>query len=129
MILDEFLYNLHFDIDKASIPNWEVDWEDGPLAYKLYYDLPEIPLSLDIPLTLEGQEVPNKPDLRKIGHFLWYVYGMTQFSQSVFPMDSTESQLEIMQSFRRFAPSGGGLYPNELYVYLKIEDLPDGVYH
>lgn len=129
MILDEFLYNLHFDIDKASIPNWEVDWEDGPLAYKLYYDLPEIPLSLDIPLTLEGQEVPNKPDLRKIGHFLWYVYGMTQFSQSVFPMDSTESQLEIMQSYRRFAPSGGGLYPNELYVYLKIEDLPDGVYH
>jgi len=34
-----------------------------------------------------------------------------------------------MQSYRRFAPSGGGLYPNELYVYLKIEDLPTGVYH
>ncbi|KKI88948.1 NADH oxidase [Bacillus sp. SA1-12] len=129
MILDEFLHNLHFDIEKASIPNWEVDWEDGPLPYKLYCDLPEVPLSMDIPLTLDGQEVPYKPDLRKIGHFLWYVYGITQYSQSVFPMDSPERQLEVMQSYRRFAPSGGALYPNELYVYLKIEDLPDGVYH
>ncbi|MBU7592698.1 SagB family peptide dehydrogenase [Metabacillus halosaccharovorans] len=129
MNLDEFLHNLHFDVDKASIPNWEVDWEDGPLAYKLYYDLPKIPLSLDIPLTLEGQDAPEKPDFRKIGHFLWYVYGMTQFSQSVFPMDSTESKLNVMQSYRRFAPSGGGLYPNELYVYLKIDNLPEGIYH
>ncbi|WP_026560416.1 SagB family peptide dehydrogenase [Bacillus sp. J37] len=129
MNLDEFLHNLHFDVDKASIPNWEVDWEDGPLAYKLYYDLPEIPLSLDIPLSLEGQDAPEKPDHRKIGHFLWYVYGMTQFNQSVFQLNSTENNLEVMQSYRRFAPSGGGLYPNELYVYLKIDDLPEGVYH
>jgi SagB-type dehydrogenase family enzyme len=34
-----------------------------------------------------------------------------------------------MQSYRRFVPSGGALYPNELYVYLKMEDLPVGVYH
>ncbi|PMC35660.1 NADH oxidase [Bacillus sp. UMB0899] len=129
MNLDEFLHNLHFDVDQASIPNWEVDWEDGPLAYKLYYDLPEIPLSSEIPLTLESQEPPNKPDLKRIGHFLWYVYGLTQFSHSVFPMDSSESQLEIMQSYRRFAPSGGGLYPNEVYVYLKIDDVPEGIYH
>jgi SagB-type dehydrogenase family enzyme len=31
--------------------------------------------------------------------------------------------------YRRFIPSGGGLYPNELYIYLKMEDLPAGVYH
>jgi len=129
MNLDEFLHNLHFDIDKANIPNYEVDWDDGPLAYKLYYDLPEIPLSMDVPLTLEGQGVPDKPDLQKIGHFLWYVYGITQFSQTVFPTDSNEGQLEVMQSYRRFAPSGGALYPNELYVYLKIDDAPNGVYH
>lgn len=129
MTLDEFLYNLHFDIEKASIPDWEVDWEDGPLAYKLYYDLHEIPLSLEVPLTLEGEEVRKKPDLRKIGHFLWYVYGISQFSQSVFPMESTENQSEVMQSYRRFAPSGGGLYPNELYIYLKIDGIPIGIYH
>lgn len=129
MNLDKFLHNLHFDIDKASIPNWEVDWEDGPLPYKLYHDLPEIPLSLDIPLTLEDQKAPVKPDLRKISHFLWYVYGMTQFSQTVTPKNSAERQQDSMHSYRRFAPSGGALYPNELYVYLKIDDVPDGVYH
>lgn len=128
MILDEFLHNLHFDIDKASIPNWEVDWEDKPLPYKLYRGLPVFPLSLEVPLTLEERKQPIMPDLGKIGHFLWYVYGLTQFSQSVFSLDSTE-HTGVMQSYRRFAPSGGALYPNELYVYLKIKDLPIGVYH
>lgn len=129
MILDEFLHNLHFDIDKASIPNWEVDWEDGPLPYKLYRGLPVFPLSLEVPLTLEGQKQPLLPDLYNVGHFLWYVYGLTQFSQSIIHMDSTEIKTEQMQSKRRFAPSGGALYPSELYVYLKIKDLPVGVYH
>jgi SagB-type dehydrogenase family enzyme len=129
MSLEEFLLNLHFDIDKASVPNWEVDWEDAPLPYKLYRGLPEVPFSLEVPLTLEGQEPPIKPCLRRIGHFLWYVYGLTQVSQTVYPLDPTAKKANLIQSFRRFAPSGGALYPNELYVYLKIEDLPVGMYH
>jgi SagB-type dehydrogenase family enzyme len=128
MSLDEFLHHLHFDIEKASIPNWEVDWEDKPLPYKLYRGLPVVPLSLEVPLTLEGLKQPFLPDLREIGHFLWYVYGLTQFSQSVFNLDAADHS-DVMQSYRRFAPSGGALYPNELYVYLKIKDLPIGVYH
>ncbi|MGM0877779.1 MAG: SagB family peptide dehydrogenase [Bacillota bacterium] len=129
MSLEAFLHNLHFDTDKASPPDWEVDWKDAPLAYKLYRGLSVVPFSLDVPLTLEGQEAPAKPDFHRIGHFLWYVFGLNQVSQAFFPLDSTEQAADIMQSYRRFVPSGGALYPNELYVYLKIEDLPAGVYH
>lgn len=127
MNLKEFLHNLHFDIDKVSPPDWEVDWEDAPLPYKLYRGLPVVPISLEVPLTLEEYETQAKPDLRRIGDFFWYVFGLTQLSQSISSVDSPEA--DLMQSYRRFAPSGGALYPNELYVYLKIEELTAGVYH
>ncbi|WP_433945046.1 SagB family peptide dehydrogenase [Paenibacillus sp. SN-8-1] len=129
MSLEAFLHNLHFDIDKTKPPDLVVDWEDGPLAYKLYRGVPVVPLSSEIPLTLEGVEAPVKPDLLRVGHFLWYVFGLTQLSQAVLASNSMVPTMGLLQLYRRFAPSGGALYPNELYVYLKIEDLPAGVYH
>lgn len=129
MNLDAFLYDLQLDPDKTRPMDLEVDWEDAPLPYKLYRDLPVVPLSPEVPLTLEEQVEPTKPDLRQTGHFLWYVYGITQLSQSVFSLDSTKKEIDLLQSYRRFTPSGGGLYPSELYVYLKLDDLPAGVYH
>ncbi|MGE6230500.1 SagB family peptide dehydrogenase [Paenibacillus chitinolyticus] len=129
MSLEAFLDNLHYDIDKTKPPDLEVDWEDGPLAYKLYRGLPVVPLSPEIPLTLEGGEASVKPDLRRVGHFLWYVFGLTQLSQSVLTSNSMVQSMGLLQMYRRFAPSGGALYPNEVYVYLKLEDLPTGVYH
>ncbi|SDJ13265.1 SagB family peptide dehydrogenase [Alteribacillus bidgolensis] len=128
MNLEGFLHNLHFNSGKISPPDWEVDWEDAPLPYKIYRDLPVFPLSQEVPLTLKERQVIVKPDLREIGHFLWYIFGLTQCCQSVDALDSTE-QTGLMQWLRRFVPSGGALYPNELYVYLKMEDTPNGVYH
>lgn len=129
MSLKAFLHNLHYDIDKTKPPDLVVDWEDGPLAYKLYRGLPVVPLSPEVPLTLEGGEAQVKPDLRQVGHFLWYAFGLTQLSQSVLASNSIVQTTDLLQQYRRFAPSGGALYPNELYVYLKIEDLPTGIYH
>ncbi|MEH7380369.1 SagB family peptide dehydrogenase [Bacillus sp. JJ1533] len=126
MSLDEFLHNLHFDIDKVSPPDRVIDWEDSPLPYKLYRGLHDFPLSLDVPLKLDKQDVPSKPTHSRMGHFLWYVFGLSQISQSVF---TTDDDVDLIQSFRRYVPSGGALYPNELYIYLKLEDLPVGVYH
>jgi SagB-type dehydrogenase family enzyme len=129
MNLETFLHNLHFDDGKIIPEDWVVDWEDAPLAYKLYRGLPANPLSPEVPLTLMEREAPVQHDMREIGHFLWYVYGLTQLSQPVFELDAVEQEGKPVWLYRRFVPSGGALYPNELYMYLKIKDLPDGVYH
>ena len=129
MELETFLHHLHFDTDKIFPPDWQVDWEDAPLPYKLYRGLPEIPLTADVPLTLKRREANLKPSLVELGHFLWYVYGLTQYSQSALNEETKEKAVSFAQSVRRFVPSGGALYPNELYVYVKLEDAPTGIYH
>jgi SagB-type dehydrogenase family enzyme len=122
MNLDEFLYKLHYETDKITPPDWEVNWDDAPLSYKLYRGLPAVNLSLEIPDTLQET---SEPSLKEISHFLWYSFGLTQVSESFpFPGDTNS-----WTACRRFVPSGGGLYPNELYLYLKIEDMAAGIYH
>ncbi len=129
MDLDLFLHQLHFQNDLVTPPNWEVDWDDAPLPFKIYRHLPEYSLLHDIPLALQEPSFHPTPDLKTIGYLLWYVYGLSQFSQTAFPSPMEGESVETMQSFRRFPPSGGGLYPNELYLYLKLEELPNGIYH
>ncbi|MDR4944945.1 SagB/ThcOx family dehydrogenase [Neobacillus cucumis] len=130
MNLETFLHHLHFDTDKCAPPDWQVDWEDAPLPYKLYRGLPEISLSGDVPLTLKRREAHAEPGLEELGHFLWYVYGITQYAQTPFIKDTGEkADVSYAQLLRRFVPSGGALYPNELYVYIKLEDVPTGIYH
>jgi SagB-type dehydrogenase family enzyme len=129
MSLEAFLRHLHADTNESRPPDWEVDWEDAPLAYKLYRGLPAFPLSSEVPLSLEGRGTPARPDLAGIGHFLWYVYGLAQLSHSCSAGSSADRSAGLMQTYRRFVPSGGGLYPNELYLYLKTKGVPAGVYH
>ncbi|WP_067932725.1 SagB family peptide dehydrogenase [Alicyclobacillus kakegawensis] len=131
MDLKEFLRNLHFDVDKVRPPDWHVDWEDAPLPYKLYRGLPAFPLSAEVPLTLAPDAlVPDaEVDWERIGHFLWYVYGLSQFSHSALALSEQDFAALPVYTPRRFVPSGGALYPSELYTYLKIRGLPRGVYH
>lgn len=123
------MHQLQYDTDKVKPPDWEADWSDAPLPYKLYRRLPAFPLSAEVPLTLEGEREPCTPSLQELGHFLWFTFGLTQLSQSVFGPDAGEAWGSTLQQCRRFVPSGGGLYPSELYIYLKLEELPYGVYH
>lgn len=125
MNLDKFLYNIHYETDKVSPSDWVVNWEDSPLPYKLYQGLSVIPLPADVPLSLNQRKIFSNPSLQDIGHCLWYTFGLTQISQT---LHFTEPR-EIPPLYRRFVPSGGALYPNELYIYLKIKDLPKGIYH
>ncbi|MCA1054174.1 SagB family peptide dehydrogenase [Rossellomorea aquimaris] len=127
--LEELLHNLQCRIERANQPNWEADWNDAPLPYKLYRGLPVVPLSSEVPLSLTGRRTPSEPNVETIGHFLWYVYGVTGVSQSEDSIEYGEEESFPIHSYRRFAPSGGALYPNELYLYLKLYDLPHGVYH
>ncbi|MEH7276533.1 SagB family peptide dehydrogenase, partial [Neobacillus vireti] len=130
MELETFVHHLHFDTEKVAPPDWQVDWEDAPLPYKLYRGLPEIPLNADVPLTLSGREAKAEPSREELGHFLWYVYGLTQYSQIALIEDTEEKgAVSYAQLLRRFVPSGGALYPNELYVYVKLKDTPMGIYH
>ncbi|MEW9676288.1 SagB family peptide dehydrogenase [Lentibacillus sp. L22] len=126
---ETFLHDLHFDTEKVTPPDWQVDWEDAPLPYKLYRRLPVVPLSADVPLTLGKREAHVKPSLVELGHFLWYVYGLTQYAQSALNSGMNEKDVSFIQSTRRFVPSGGALYPNEIYVYINIEKAPQGIYH
>lgn len=131
MQLDEFLYNLHFDIDKVRPLDAAIDWADAPLPFKLYQNLPTVALSPETPLNLSATSYRRNPrvNLKDIGDFAWYSYGLTQLCHAMLPFDEGDDGPKIMQLLRRYVPSGGGLYPSELYAYLKIDDVIPGIYH
>ncbi|UFJ41730.1 SagB family peptide dehydrogenase [Brevibacillus humidisoli] len=126
---DVFLHNLLYDIEKIIPADWEADWEDSPLPYKIYRNLPVVPLSLEVPLSLklDTQKHPSKPNIRDLGHFLWFSFGLARLSDEGYSWNAFGQRSEEL--YRRFVPSGGGLYPNELYVYVNIDEVPAGVYH
>ncbi|WP_137789275.1 SagB family peptide dehydrogenase [Bacillus sp. E(2018)] len=123
MNLDDFLYKLHYETSKITPPDWEVNWEDAPLPYKLYTtDLPVVELTKNPSDTLSPS---THPTLANLSQFLWYSYGITQLSESFLSMDL----METWMTYRRYVPSGGALYPSEVYLYLKLQEIPTGIYH
>lgn len=131
MQLCEFLHNLHFDVDKVRPPDLPVDWEDAPLPFKLYQNLPAIPLSRHISSDWpsSGPQGQQSVGIKELGDFLLISYGLTQLCHVLLPGIQEDGSPATMQMLRRYVPSGGGLYPSELYVYLKIAGLAAGIYH
>ena len=139
--LRQLVHTLHFATDEAKPPDWQPDWEHAPLPFKLYGEFTAaFPLSAEVPLRLPPDKPPNlqpesgalhnPPDFKTFGHFLWYAYGFTQVSRyAVADGQALGSGAASAPMFHRAVPSGGGLYPCEIYAYLKLPELPAGIYH
>jgi SagB-type dehydrogenase family enzyme len=122
--MDTFFSYLHDQPEKCKPMDWEVDWNDAPLPYKQYEQRPTIHLSREIPANFKP--TAQTPTLEDIGYLMGYVYGLTKIVHSTFP---TNNAIHSAPLYRRFVPSGGALYPNEIYLYLQIKEIPKGIYH
>ena len=139
--LRRLVHALHFATDEAKPPDWQPDWEKAPLPFKLYGEFAAaFTLSAEVPLKLppvhssflqaESGAPHDPPDLKSFGHFLWYAYGFTQVSRyAVADGQASGPGAASPPSFHRAVPSGGGLYPCEIYAFLKLPELPAGIYH
>ena len=106
-----------------------LDWENQPLVFKNYLDLPPIPLPRDFPKpeadTLQairsaecGEE--NSPGLKELGEALFFSAGLTR--KKVFPGG--------VEHYFRAAACAGALYPIEIYgVCADTPGLEAGIYH
>lgn len=115
-----------------DVEGWHVAWDDQPSRYKTYPGLRRFALDAFAPLRFSGDlcapvaDYPIVPDrLICLGHLLALSAGVNSF-----PQVRSETSIEASQRFLRAVPSGGALYPWEIYVYWRErESLPQGLYH
>src|SRR3989454_1932240 len=104
-------------------------WENRPSPFKVYRDLPSIPLPRDLPHPQEAAlkairgEIPRKtvkkPDLAVLAEILYFSAGLTR-----------KMRFGSEPYYMRAASATGALYPIELYLVSgDIPGLKSGVYH
>ena len=106
-----------------------LDWENKPRAFKVYLELPSIPLPRDFPVPasdaltcISGVRalLPEQPlDIRTLAQLLFFSAGITR-----------EMKFDSGTYYMRAASATGALYPIELYVVCQdMGGLQAGVYH
>ncbi len=106
-----------------------LDWENKPSPFKVYKNLPSIPLPREFPhprspslkaIRDQGsQETRRRMDVNILAEILFFSAGLTR---------KTKFGSEFY--YMRAAPATGALYPIELYVICgDILGLGEGVYH
>ena len=106
-----------------------LDWENKPSPFKVYRNLPSIPLPRDFPHPQEPAlkairgELPRKtvkkPDLAVLAEILYFSAGLTR-----------KMRFGNEPYYMRAASATGALYPIELYLVSgDIPGLKAGVYH
>jgi SagB-type dehydrogenase family enzyme len=120
-----------------------VDWQHAPLKYKIYRGCACLRLAyLTPPASEAGAEQARQPfGGAQFGQMLADIYGLTRQrwtgaeSYNAIAAGSTLPILDPLkhpfkQDLLRPVPSGGGLYPCELYAVIgPAQALPAGVYH
>ena len=105
-----------------------LDWSNRPSPFKLYPDLPVVPLPRDFPppaadtfAALSAGAADDEPlSLERLASLLFYAAGVTK--------QKTYAGGERM--YFRAAPSTGALYQTEVYVIAgDVDGLAPGVYH
>jgi SagB-type dehydrogenase family enzyme len=105
-----------------------LDWDNKPSPFKLYPDLPVIPLPRDFTApagdafeALSGPPAPESPlDLERLAALLYFCAGVTK--RKTYPGGA--------EVFFRAAASTGALYQTEVYVVAAgVAGLDAGVYH
>ena len=105
-----------------------LDWSNRPSPFKLYPDLPVVPLPRDFPppatdtfaALSAGAGVAGPLSLERLASLLFYAAGVTK--------QKTYAGGERM--YFRAAPSTGALYQTEVYVIAgDVDGLAPGVYH
>jgi SagB-type dehydrogenase family enzyme len=140
------------DLHTIYPPEWRVDWNDAPLKFKLYSEVTRYPLSADVdcslgeslPLCGQGYELQNEQaePYTDLSRLLFYTYGLfcSRYLGSLKRNDPSPASASepnpkrwadlFPRYFTRPVPSGGALYPVELYLYLRGGwGIPAGVYH
>lgn len=106
-----------------------LDFDNKPRLFKLYHDLPSIPLPHDFPIpsgdalvctsSLSPLQQGQPFDLRVLAQLLFFSAGITR-----------KMKLDSGTHYMRAASATGALYPIELYVICRnIPGLAAGVYH
>lgn len=142
----------------TSFPEaWQIDWADEPHRFKLYRDAAQVPLDFLAPIrcrqTRQGLAADYPGGVRKqdllmrLSHLLLYAAGLNETRIEIDPVLSAgpyESSLRRValqeneslpfapsaNNYFRTVPSGGALYPWELYLAIPAgSPAPTGCFH